>query len=185
MPNTYTTDYEVGQDNIQRWGIDAHNPVFMFSAVVALCFVIATLIFPNDAKTAFDGAKGWSVNNFDWLFVVASNTFVLFCLALIFLPVSKIRLGGDQAKPEFSTISWFSMLFAAGMGIGLMFWSVAEPAGYFTDWSGTPLNVEAGTPEAARLAMGATMFHWGSTRGPSTRLLVWHWLFLVSIRDFR
>jgi BCCT family betaine/carnitine transporter len=119
------------------------------------------LIFPNDAKTVFDGAKGWSVNNFDWFFIVSCNIFVIFCVALIFLPVSKIRLGGEDAKPEFSTISWFSMLFAAGMGIGLMFWSVAEPAAYYTDWWGTPLNVTKGTPEAARLAMGATMFHWG------------------------
>jgi BCCT family betaine/carnitine transporter len=161
MPKTYTTGYEVGQDNIKRWGFDAHNPVFVISAVVVLCFVVGTLIFPGDAKTAFDGAKGWSLNNFDWLFVVSCNIFVVFCLALIVSPAGNIRLGGEGAKPEFSTISWFSMLFAAGMGIGLMFWSVAEPAGYFTDWSGTPLNVEEGTPEAARLAMGATMFHWG------------------------
>lgn len=161
MPETYKTNYEIGQDNIQRWGMDAHHPVFIISALMVLCFVIGTIMFPNDAKTAFDGAKGWSVNNFDWFFIVSCNIFVLFCLTLIFLPVSKIRLGGKDAQPEFSTLSWFSMLFAAGMGIGLMFWSVAEPAAYYTDWWGTPLNVEKGTPEAARLAMGATMFHWG------------------------
>jgi len=75
--------------------------------------------------------------------------------------VGKIRLGGDKAKPEFSRMSWFSMLFAAGMGIGLMFWSVAEPVAYYTDWWGTPLNAEARTPAGEAAAMGATMFHWG------------------------
>ncbi|TVQ37693.1 MAG: BCCT family transporter [Wenzhouxiangella sp.] len=93
-----------------------------------------------------------------WLFLSAGNIFVLFCLLLIVLPVGKIRIGGDDASPDFSYISWFAMLFAAGMGIGLMFWAVAEPVGYFTDWFGTPLNAGGGD---ARAAMGATMYHWG------------------------
>jgi len=71
------------------------------------------------------------------------------------------RLGGIDARPEFSTLSWFSMLFAAGMGIGLMFWSVAEPTAYYTNWYGTPLNAPSKTPQGANAAMGATMFHWG------------------------
>jgi BCCT family betaine/carnitine transporter len=161
MSNRYDTDYEIGQDNIRAWGMDLHNPVFIISALMVLVFVIGTLIFPSIAKSAFDGAKGWSIDHFDWLFVVAGNIFVLFCLALIVLPVGKIRLGGKEAKPEFSLVSWFAMLFAAGMGIGLMFWSVAEPAAYFSDWYGTPLDAEAGTPAGARVALGATMFHWG------------------------
>jgi BCCT family betaine/carnitine transporter len=93
--------------------------------------------------------------------MLAGNIFVIFSLALIFLPVGKIRLGGQDAKPEFGTWSWFAMLFAAGMGIGLMFWSVAEPTAYFTGWYKTPLGVEANSQEAASMAMGATMFHWG------------------------
>lgn len=161
MSDTYETEYKIGQNNIRRWGMDAHNPVFVVSALVVFLFVIGTLIFPIEAKGTFDGAKSWSINNFDWLFITACNIFVVFCITLIFLPVGKIRLGGEDAKPEFSTLSWFSMLFAAGMGIGLMFWSVAEPAAYYTNWWGTPLNVDKHTPEAARLAMGATMFHWG------------------------
>ncbi|MES9834322.1 MAG: BCCT family transporter [Candidatus Thiodiazotropha sp. LLP2] len=161
MPNRYNTDYEIGQDNIRNWGMDFHNPVFIISALLVLMFVIGTLMFPSEAKQAFDGSKGWSIDNFDWLFLVAGNIFVIFCLLLIILPVGRIRLGGADAIPEFSTVSWFAMLFAAGMGIGLMFWSVAEPAAYYTDWWGTPLNVTKGTPEAAEMAMGATMFHWG------------------------
>ncbi|EGV33102.1 choline/carnitine/betaine transporter [Thiorhodococcus drewsii AZ1] len=161
MPERYNTDYEIGQDNIRAWGMDLHNPVFIISSLLVLAFVIGTLVFPNEAKQAFEGSKAWSIDNFDWLFLVAGNIFVLFCIALIVLPVGSIRLGGVDAKPEFSLWSWFAMLFAAGMGIGLMFWSVAEPAAYFSDWYGTPLNVEAGTQEAADLALGATMFHWG------------------------
>ena len=157
----YDTEYQIGQDNVQKFGMDVHNPVFLISAVLVLIFVVGTLLVPESAGSMFDGAKSWSINNFDWLFLLAGNVFVVFCLALIVLPVGSVRLGGADAKPEFTLLSWFAMLFAAGMGIGLMFWSVAEPLGYYTDWFGTPLSVEPNTPEAARAAMGTTMFHWG------------------------
>ena len=157
----YETDYTVGQDNLNRWGMDVHHPVFWVASGLVLLFVLGVLIAPEAAKGAFDGAKWWSIGAFDWLFMVGGNIFVIFCLVLIFLPVGKIRLGGVDAKPEFSRLSWFSMLFAAGMGIGLMFWSVAEPTAYYTGWYETPLAVEAGTPAAAQKAMSATMFHWG------------------------
>lgn len=159
--DTYDTEYEVGQDNVQAMGMDIHNPVFWISAVLVLVFVVITLIAPEGAKEVFDASKSWSLQNFDWLFVFGGNVFVLFCIYLIFSPMSKIRIGGETAKPEFSRLSWFAMLFAAGMGIGLMFWSVAEPTAYYTDWYGTPLNVEPNTQAAADLALGATMFHWG------------------------
>ncbi len=157
----YDTDYKAGQDNVQIMGLDVHNPVFGISALLILLFVIGTLMFPAEAKEMLTGARSWSIDNFDWLFMIAGNIFVIFCFALIFLPVGKIRLGGQDAKPEFSRASWFAMLFAAGMGIGLMFWSVAEPVAYYTNWYGTPLNVAANTPEGRSLALGATMFHWG------------------------
>lgn len=155
------TDYEIGQDNLKVLGMDIHNPVFWISAVLILVFVIGTIMFPQAANEALGGAKSWSIDNFDWLFMLGGNVFVLFSLFIILSPMGKIRLGGKDAKPEHSRISWFSMLFAAGMGIGLMFWSVAEPVAYYTDWWGTPLNVAPSTPEAASMAMGATMFHWG------------------------
>ena len=157
----YETDYEVGQDNLEKWGMDIHHPVFWATAVLVMLFVIGTLMVPETAKAMFDGAKAWSIDYFDWLFMVGANIFVLSCLVLIFLPLGRIRIGGINAKPEFSTLSWFAMLFAAGMGIGLMFWSVAEPTAYYTDWYGTPLNAEPRTPEGANAALGATMFHWG------------------------
>lgn len=157
-----STDYSVGQDNVQKWGFDIHNPVFGISAGLILLFLIATLVAdPAAAKKLLDGLKWDIIGNFDALFIWAGNIFVIFCLLLLVSPYGKIRLGGQDAKPEHSTLSWLAMLFAAGMGIGLMFWSVAEPVAYLTGWYKTPLGVEANTPEAARMAMGATMYHWG------------------------
>jgi BCCT family betaine/carnitine transporter len=159
--NKEKTKYKLGQDNLQKFGLDIHNPVFAISAILILIFVIGTLASPEEAKKVLDGAKWWAINNFDWLFMLSGNFFVIFCLLLIILPVGKIRIGGKDAKPEYTNFAWFSMLFAAGMGIGLMYWSVAEPVAYYTGWWHTPLNVVAHTPEAKELAMGATMFHWG------------------------
>ena len=156
------TDYTVGQDNVQKWGFDVHNPVFGISAGLIALFLIAVAVTdPEAAKTVLDGFKWKIINAFDGLFMWSANIFVIFCLALIVSPFGKIRLGGDKAKPDYSMVSWLAMLFAAGMGIGLMFWGVAEPVAYFTGWFETPLGVEANTPEAAKLALGATMFHWG------------------------
>lgn len=161
LSDVYDTDYEIGQDNLQKFGMDIHHPVFWISTLFVLLFVIGTLIAPDAAQSAFAASKSWSINYFDWLFMLGGNIFVIFCIVLIFLPVGQIRLGGQDATPEFSLISWFTMLFAAGMGIGLMFWSVTEPIAYYTGWYGTPLGVEAHTVEAAQLAMGTTLFHWG------------------------
>ncbi|WP_137220835.1 BCCT family transporter [Shewanella sp. MEBiC00475] len=156
------TDYTVGQDNIQKWGFDIHNAVFGISAGLIAAFLIALLIIdPATSKAFLDGLKWQIIGTFDSLFMWSANIFVVFCLALIVSPFGKIRLGGDDAKADYSRLSWIAMLFAAGMGIGLMFWGVAEPLAYYTGWYETPLNVVANTPEAAELALGATMFHWG------------------------
>ncbi|WP_394200523.1 BCCT family transporter [Shewanella waksmanii] len=156
------TDYTVGQDNIQKWGFDVHNPVFGISASLISLFLVAILIVdPATSKAALDGVKNTIINSFDGLFMWSANIFVLFCITMIISPFGKVRLGGTQAKADYSLLSWIAMLFAAGMGIGLMFWGVAEPAAYFTGWFETPLNVTPNTPEAAKLALGATMFHWG------------------------
>ncbi|MDF2154315.1 BCCT family transporter [Vibrio sp. CAU 1672] len=157
-----STDYTVGQDNVQKWGFDVHNPVFGISAGLIALFLVAALVLDaHTAKTVLDGVKWQIIGSFDWLFIIAGNIFVIFCLVLIVSPLGKIRLGGSDAVADYSFMSWLAMLFAAGMGIGLMFWSVAEPVAYFTGWYETPLNVEPNSPEAATLALGATMFHWG------------------------
>ncbi|NOH80338.1 BCCT family transporter [Vibrio sp. RE86] len=157
-----STDYTIGQDNVQKWGFDVHNPVFGWSAGLIAVFLIGVLVMDAEsAKATLDGIKWQIIGNFDWLFIWSGNLFVIFCLGLIISPLGKIRLGGTDATADYSYLSWLSMLFAAGMGIGLMFWSVAEPVAYFTGWYETPLGVEANSPEAAKLALGATMYHWG------------------------
>jgi len=118
--------------------------------------------------------RDWLTANLDWFFLLAANIFVILCLILIFTPLGKVRLGGTEADPDFSYLGWFSMLFAAGMGIGLMFYGVSEPMSHFgtalggtsvgedglrTDWA--PLGGAEGDNEAAaRLGMAATIFHW-------------------------
>lgn len=160
LEKRYDFDYEIGEDNIHPLGLDLHNPVFIWSAALIVIFVVGSMVFPEAAKTGLAGARDWVINSFDWLFLLSGNVFVLFCLLLICLPYGRVRLGGQDAKPEFSLMSWFAMLFAAGMGIGLMFWSVAEPVGYFTEWAGTPLNVAGGDAASKTAAMGAVMYHW-------------------------
>ncbi|OZB12716.1 MAG: glycine/betaine ABC transporter [Marinobacter sp. 34-60-7] len=161
VKDEYQTDYVAGQDNIRPFGLDLHNWVFPVSALIVVAFVVGTLMFPEAAMKTLDGVKWDIIAKFDWFFLMSANIFVVVSLALIFMPVGKIRLGGQDAKPEFSTMSWFAMLFAAGMGIGLMFWAVAEPVAYYTGWYETPFNVTAETGDARNLAMGGTMFHWG------------------------
>ncbi len=158
LEEVYETDYEIGQDNVNAFGLDLHNPVFFISALLIIVLVVTALLFPEAADKQLTATRVAIGDWFDWLFLSAGNIFVLFCLALIILPVGRIRIGGEDATPDFSLMSWLAMLFAAGMGIGLMFWAVAEPVGYFTEWSGTPLD--AGGGDAAS-ALGATMYHWG------------------------
>ncbi|GGE94122.1 BCCT family transporter [Stappia taiwanensis] len=165
------TDYEVGQDNIQILGLDIHNPVFAISALLIIAFVLLTLMFQEGAEAFFGWLRPWLTTQFHWVFVIGANVFVIFCLYLIVSPYGKLRIGGEDATPDYSYTGWFAMLFAAGMGIGLMFFGVSEPISHFSssfaDNAGTaeswaPLGGAAGDAEAARrLGMAATIFHWG------------------------
>ncbi|MGH3431780.1 MAG: BCCT family transporter [Thermocrispum sp.] len=101
---------------------------------------------------------GWLTTNVGWAFLVAATGFVVFALWLAFSKYGRIPLGRDDVKPEFRTVSWVAMMFSAGMGIGLMFWGVAEPLTFFTD--PPPGAAEAGTNEAIEVAMSTSLFHW-------------------------
>ena len=156
---SYDTDYEIGQDNISAYGFDVHNPVFFVSALVIVVFVAVSLVFPIATKEFFEGLRTSLTSNLDWLFILSGNVFVLFSLYLVISPFGRIRLGGEDATPEFSFSAWLSMLFAAGMGIGLMFFGVLEPVAHFQN---PPLFVSPANVEAARdVAMAATIYHWG------------------------
>ena len=157
----YETEYEVGQDNVKLLGLDIHNPVFFLSAGLVLLFAAMSLIFPEATGKGLMEARAWTLHTFDWLFALVPLLVLIFSLGLAISPLGRIRLGGVDAKPEFAIHSWIAMLFAAGVGIGFMFYGSAEPLAYYTDWFGTPFKVEAGTPEARRLAFSATLFHWG------------------------
>ncbi len=161
--SVYETDYTTGQDNIEILGLDIHNPVFFMSAVLILSFAGSVLMFPDSAEGALMGVRDWTLQHFDWFFVLTTNIIFLFCLFIGASRFGEIRLGGPDAKPDFGVLSWLSMLFSAGVGIGLVFYGAAEPTAYYTGWFGTPLDVAARTPEAERLAFSATIFHWGVT----------------------
>ncbi|HBM40650.1 MAG TPA: BCCT transporter [Sulfitobacter sp.] len=173
------TDYEIGQDNkegsVGPFGFDIHNPVFAISGVCIVAFVFYTLALPEQSGALFTWLFSSVTKGFDWFFISAGNIFVLFCLFLIITPLGRVRLGGAEASPDYTYLGWFSMLFAAGMGIGLMFYGVSEPLSHFsssmggtavgedglrTDWA--PLGAAAGDQaEAVRLGMAATIYHWG------------------------
>ena len=168
------TDYEIGQSNIDGrvgpFGFDIHNPVFLISGLSIVAFVFYTLALPEQAGTLFSWLFGAVTKGFDWFFLGAANIFVLFCLLLIVTPVGSVRLGGADATPDYGYVGWFAMLFAAGMGIGLMFFGVLEPVYHMAvseplgvpspfdaDGNLIPENVEA----AKRMGLAATIFHWG------------------------
>ncbi len=168
------TEYQIGQDNIETqvgpFGLDIHNPVFAISGLSIIAFVFYALALPEQAGTFFGELRPFLTSTFDWFFLGSANIFVLFCLALIVLPVGNVRLGGADATPDYSYIGWFAMLFAAGMGIGLMFFGVLEPVYHMAlssplgvpspfaeDGSIIPENVEA----ARQMGLAATIYHWG------------------------
>lgn len=174
VPQAVESEYEIGQDNIKPFGLDIHNPVFLISSVSIVAFVIITLMFKDGSTEFFGWLRPFLTSNFDWFFLSAANIFVLFCIFLMVSPLGKIRLGGRDATPDYGYLGWFAMLFAAGMGIGLMFFGVSEPMSHYassmagtsiedgvrTDWA--PLGAAMGDVEAARnLGMAATIFHWG------------------------
>ena len=134
-----------------------HPTVFWTSAGLIAFFVVFSLVYLEGMKEVFDAVQGAIATSAGWFFVVSVNIYLAIVAFLLFSRHGGIRLGGAEARPEFSTWGWFSMLFSAGMGIGLVFWSVAEPIYHFS----SPPWGEAKTPAAAELAMGITFFHWG------------------------
>jgi BCCT family betaine/carnitine transporter len=152
------------------FGLTVDPVVFFVSAGITLAVILGTTLFGTRASTFFEWLRAAAVSRFDGLLMMAGNVFLLFCVALVFSPFGSIRLGGGDARPQFSTLSWISMLFGAGMGIGLVFYGVSEPLSHFVSsvaadagsaGSAAPLHGAPGNVEAARsLAMAATIFNW-------------------------
>ena len=156
------------------------TPVFVISSIAIIVFIIGSLIFQEGATKLFGDLRVWLTTNLDWLFMITTNLVFLFCLVVAISPLGKVRLGGADAKPEYSYLTWLAMLFAAGVGIGLLFFGVSEPITYFQGGSYSPLGTEtiydpeaaytaenvpdASDPKvqtAAALGIATTVFHWG------------------------
>ena len=132
--------------------------VFWISVALVVVFVVPGAVVPDLLDRVTSAVHEWILATFGWAYLLATILFLLFALYLAVGPYGSIRLGRDDEKPQYSYFGWFSMLFAAGMGIGLVFWGVAEPLTHFHN---PPAHLAADSGEAARFAMVRSFFHWG------------------------
>ena len=134
------------------------NPrVFWGASGIIALLLVTTLAMPGTADAAFKAAQAWAIDTFGWFYISAVAVFLVVVLALGFGPAGKLKLGPDDAEPDFPYLSWLAMLFAAGMGIGLMYFAVAEPIQHYI----SPPEAPSGTILAAREAMAITFHHYG------------------------
>lgn len=152
---------EAGENNWTKFGFDIHPQVTIYSAIILIIFITLTLLYPNTAEHLFNNILSAITKNTGWFMIFSANLFIIAALYFAFGRYGKIVLGGKGAKPEFSTFAWYAMLLSAGMGIGLLFWSVAEPITHFGAPSPMFEGVDPNTPAAAQAAMANTFFHWG------------------------
>ncbi|MBK1629400.1 glycine/betaine ABC transporter [Thiohalocapsa halophila] len=152
---------EPGDDNWSGFGFDLHPHVTFVSSFVLIVFILLTLMWQEEAAAFFDGAMSLITGTMGWFLILVSNLFILAALYFALSKFGHIRIGGVDAKPEFTRLGWYAMLLSAGMGIGLMFWSVGEPMYHYQTPSPMFNGIDAETPEAAQAAMGVTYFHWG------------------------
>jgi choline/glycine/proline betaine transport protein len=152
---------EPGENNWNKFGFDIHPHVTFASAFFLIIFIFLSLMFKEQATEAFGSTLKYITNTAGWFFILVVNIVIIACVYFCFSRFGKIKIGGQDSSPEFSTFSWFAMLLSAGMGIGLMFWSVGEPMYHFSSPSPMFSGILPGTPEAAQAAMGVSYFHWG------------------------
>lgn len=133
------------------------NVVFIISLVITIAITTWGIIFPSSFKSSADHAFSFLVNEFGWAYLLTMTLFVAFSLWIGMSKYGKIKLGKNDDEPEYHFISWFAMLFSAGMGIGLVFWGVAEPLNHYIN----PLNIEGGTEAAKNFALTKSFLHWG------------------------
>lgn len=139
------------------FGKELDPAIFYIIIALTVPFVVLGAFWPQALATVSNTAVGFVFKAFQSTYLLGVTGILLFCIAIAFSPFGKVRLGRDDEKPEFSTFSWFSMLFSAGMGIGLIFWSVSEPLVHMA----APPTGEANTFAAARLGLEIYFFHWG------------------------
>lgn len=131
--------------------------VFLVTSVLTAAFVVYSAVWTSSARRVFDAAQAFIVGTFGWFYVLAATFFLAFAVWLLFSRYGRITLGPPDARPEFSRTAWFAMLFSAGMGIGLVFWGVAEPMYHYAQ----PPMAEAESAAAMEDSMRFSFFHWG------------------------
>ena len=145
------------EDHQDSKNLHISPPVFFGSAVLIVGFVIFGAVAPDLVGEIFGSVQDWIVKTFGWFYMLAVAMFLLFSVGVAFSSLGRIKLGPDDSEPDYSYATWFAMLFSAGMGIGLMFYGVAEPVMH---WQSPPTG-ESGSIASAREAMRITFFHWG------------------------
>ncbi|MYN13080.1 BCCT family transporter [Pusillimonas sp. TS35] len=134
-----------------------NKPVFYISAIFILLLTAFAITTPRLAQRVFSAMQGWILGNASWFYILAVAIILLSVVLIAISRYGDIKLGPDHSEPDYRNVTWFAMLFSAGMGIGLMFFGVAEPVMHFM----APPVGEGGTADAAREAMNITFFHWG------------------------
>jgi glycine betaine transporter len=134
------------------------NPVFLISLLLVLILVGLGVVEPELLASVSSYLHKKIITHFGWAYLLAAFLFLIFALILAFSKYGSVKLGGDHEKPEYTSIGWFSMLFAAGMGIGLIFWGVAEPLSHYIN---PPGHIAAASGDSAMFAMHYSFFHWG------------------------
>ncbi len=136
------------------------KPVFFGSAIFLVLFVFLSLIFKEQAAAVFSVVQSFIFVNFGWFYLSAVSFFVVLCFIFALSPLGRIKLGPEGSNPEFSYMSWIAMLFSAGMGIGLLYYGVAEPLMHYA--SPPPIDgIEPRSLAAAKQSLKITFFHWG------------------------
>lgn len=134
------------------------NKVFIISLIITVIFSVIGILIRDSFLERANALMSFLKNNFSWMYLIIMMFFVIFCLVLAFSKFGEIRLGSDDERPEYSTISWFAMLFCAGMGVGLVFWGISEPLAHYV----SPIpGIQAQTEEAARFSIRSCFMHWG------------------------
>ena len=154
-------DREPGDRNIVRPGFDIHPQVTFWSAGFLVVFIGLSVFLSDQTSEVFSAILNFINGSLGWFYILDFNIFVLVAMYFAFSRYGKIKLGGPFALPEFSTPSWYAMLLSAGLGIGLMFWGVAEPIFHFTSPPPLFAGVEPGTADAGKAALATTYLHWG------------------------
>ncbi|QNN83585.1 choline BCCT transporter BetT [Brachybacterium sp. Z12] len=132
-------------------------PVFAGTSAIIVAFVLFAGIWPDTAETVIFGSMAWVAKNFGWYYVLTATIVVVFVLIVAFSKVGGTKMGPDHSLPKYNLFTWAAMLFAAGIGVDLMFFGISGPATNFL----TPPDVSAGSEEAARMAPLWTIFHYG------------------------